>query len=326
MHYLTGFYMNWEEIWERGVYLSEINPLKKDNEYSVIKNKYPDRTAENTDIYSEKWVNSVRAALMGKSPSSAFEYWREQGWLRIAIPELDKFWGRIQPEKYHPEIDVGIHAMMVIDRSAYHNLSIESRLACLFHDFGKSLTPIGETSHLNHEKNGIPLIEPYLSAWNLNEEEKQVILFVGLWHGDFHTFENRNPSGALKFINNTDMLNFSAKKLDSIFKSVLCDDQGRKGLFNSKPRGIILVAETLKAIKNLHKVIHEKAESELTKREEKSISKGGEPYDDEKRNRLIIDVCHSLRLKTVSDLFTQFKNDIGDNNENTIIKHKKNTI
>lgn len=318
--------MNWELIWEKGVQLANSTPLKNEYEYEIIKNNHIERTKGNVDIYDDKWVSAVKSALMGSSPSSAFEYWREQGWLRIALPELDSFWGRVQPEKYHPEIDVGIHAMMVIDRAAYHNLNIQSRLACLFHDFGKSLTPLGETSHINHEKNGIPLIEPYLSGWKLNEEEKQIILFVGLWHGDFHTFENRNPSSVLKFINNTDLLNFPAQKIDSVLKSVLCDDQGRKGFFNAKPRGIILAVETIKALTNLNKVIHEEATTELKKREEKSISKGGTPYDNEKRKRLLEDVCHSLRLKVISNLFAEFKNKIGDNNENTIIKYKKNTI
>lgn len=299
--------MNWKKIWEEGVNRSLNGIEKKDEEYRIIENKHPERDLEGADIFDPIWVSSVKNALMGSCPSLAFEYWREEGWLRLAIPEIDKFWGRIQPEQYHPEIDVGIHAMMVIDRSAHYNLPIESRLACLFHDLGKSLTPLGEEKHHGHEQNGIPLIKNYTEGWKLNEKELDIILTVGLYHGDVHTFEKRNSIGALDLINNMKLINNTYDRNISILKSIVCDDQGRKNMFNSEPRGVFLMSKCISTLHKLNKVLEEEGLRELKIKEEKGISYGSQPFDNEKRERLLVDVKRKLLIREIGLVFNEFK-------------------
>jgi hypothetical protein len=299
--------MNWEKVWEEGVRRSKNGKEKKDNEYTIVENKYPERELNGFDIFSPIWVSAVKNALMGNCPSLAFEFWREEGWLKLAIPELDKFWGRIQPEKYHPEIDVGIHAMMVIDRSAHYNLPIESRLACLFHDFGKSLTPENEEKHYMHERNGIPLIQKYMSGWKLNQNEVDVILTVGLYHGDVHTFENRTNVGALELMDNMKLVNNTSERNIKVLKAIVCDDQGRKNMFNSEPRGVFLISKCVSTLHKLNKVLEEEGLKELKIREERGISYGSIPYDNEKRARLLVDVKRKLMLREINSVFNDFK-------------------
>ena len=316
--------MNWKEIWKEGVRRSLSSKERKDTEYFIVNNNHPERKLGNTDIFDEEWVSCVKQALMSPSPSVAFEFWREQGWLKFSIPEIDSFWGRIQPEQYHPEIDVGIHAMMVIDRSAHYNLNIESRLACLFHDLGKSLTPLGEEKHHSHERNGVPLIERYIKGWKLNENESDVILTVGLYHGDVHGFENRNSVGAFDLIKNMKLINSNNERNLNVLKSIVCDDQGRKNMFNSEPRGVFLLSKCISTLRKVNASLDEEGLKELKLKEQKGIEYGSIPYSEEKKERLLVEVKNKLILREISNVFKDYKseNDINNSKERLRLRLK----
>ena len=89
------------------------------------------------------WQELARG-LMERQPSRMFAVLRDCGALARLLPELDVLWGVPQPEKHHPEIDTGVHVMLVIDYAARQNFSLEIRFAALMHDLGKGTTPAGE--------------------------------------------------------------------------------------------------------------------------------------------------------------------------------------
>ena len=92
-------------------------------------------------LVAERVWQELARGLMEKKPSRFFETLRSCGALAKIIPEVDALFGVPQPEKYHPEIDCGIHTMLVVDDAARHDYTLEVRFAALTHDLGKGNTP-----------------------------------------------------------------------------------------------------------------------------------------------------------------------------------------
>ncbi|MDE2655216.1 MAG: multifunctional CCA addition/repair protein, partial [Gemmatimonadota bacterium] len=86
------------------------------------------------------WQETVRA-LGEDAPQRFFEVLRECGALKVIFPEIDRLWGVPQPKRWHPEIDTGVHVMMVLEQAARFSPNVEVRFAALTHDLGKGVTP-----------------------------------------------------------------------------------------------------------------------------------------------------------------------------------------
>ena len=63
------------------------------------------------------WQELSRGLMEGR-PSRMFEVLRQCGALQRLLPEVDRLWGVPQRADYHPEVDTGVHLMMVLDMSA----------------------------------------------------------------------------------------------------------------------------------------------------------------------------------------------------------------
>ncbi|MEN9984285.1 MAG: hypothetical protein RI918_2254 [Pseudomonadota bacterium] len=109
-------------------------------------------------LVSERVWQEIAKGLMESKPSRMFEVLRKCGALQRLLPELDRLWGVPQRAEYHPEIDTGVHAMMVLDMSAQLNCNLAIRYACLCHDFGKGTTPADVLPrHIGHEDRSVKL-------------------------------------------------------------------------------------------------------------------------------------------------------------------------
>jgi tRNA nucleotidyltransferase (CCA-adding enzyme) len=91
-------------------------------------------------LVPERVWQELSRGLMEKQPSRMFEVLRECGALKHLLPELDRLWGVPQPALHHPEIDTGVHVMMVVDYAASQNYDLPVRFAALTHDLGKGTT------------------------------------------------------------------------------------------------------------------------------------------------------------------------------------------
>ncbi|MES2481079.1 MAG: hypothetical protein V4609_03700 [Pseudomonadota bacterium] len=69
-------------------------------------------------LVSERVWQELARGLMEDRPSRLFEVLRECGALARLLPEVDRLWGVPQRPEYHPEVDTGVHLMMVLDMSA----------------------------------------------------------------------------------------------------------------------------------------------------------------------------------------------------------------
>ena len=132
---------------------------------------------------------------------------RECGTLVRILPELDVLFGVPQSEQYHPEIDTGVHVMMVLDYAAAQNYELPVRFAALTHDLGKGATPRAEwPRHIAHEARSFELVKQLCQRLRVPNDCRELALVVARFHGvPLRAFELR-PETLLKLLLDTDAL------------------------------------------------------------------------------------------------------------------------
>jgi tRNA nucleotidyltransferase (CCA-adding enzyme) len=144
-------------------------------------------------LVAERVWQELARGLMEKHPSRFFTTLRLCGALAKIMPEVNALFGVPQPEKHHPEIDCGIHTMMVIDDAALHGYPLEVRFAALTHDLGKGTTPKAELPrHIGHEVRSVALADTLSQRLRATGECRDLALLAARYHGDIHrAFELR---------------------------------------------------------------------------------------------------------------------------------------
>jgi len=175
------------------------------------------------------WAELVKA-LNEPSPAAFFHTLRDCGALARILPELENLFGVPQPERYHPEIDTGIHSLLSLEQAALLSPKAEVRFAAVVHDLGKALSPKEHWPHHHgHERNGLPVLEQLCSRLRVPNAFKTLALQVMHYHTHSHRVSELRASTL------TDMLaNLGAFKanntLDDFLLACEADAKGRTGL------------------------------------------------------------------------------------------------
>lgn len=144
------------------------------------------KTLDCTNLTKERIYTEVEKALLkSDKPSIFFEYAREIGILSKIFSPMDKLIGVEQEPKWHPEGDVWIHTMMVIDQAAKlrekSNYPLAYMFAAVCHDLGKITTTRrlhGKIVSYNHE-NELHLTKSFLkNITNNNDLIHSVLILV----------------------------------------------------------------------------------------------------------------------------------------------------
>lgn len=152
-------------------------------------------------LVPERVWQEMHDALRASRPGAFFEVLRDCGALKKLFPEVDRLFGVPQPEKWHPEIDTGVHTLMVLEQIARLTDAIEPRFAALAHDFGKGTTPRQHwPSHRGHEERGVKLIEAFCQRWRVPNDCRELAVLVSRWHTHVHKAFEIRPDTALKVI------------------------------------------------------------------------------------------------------------------------------
>lgn len=138
------------------------------------------------------WAELVKA-LSEKSPTAFFYVLKECAALAKIFPEIDCLFGVPQPEKHHPEIDTGIHALLCLEQAALLSTVPEVRFAALVHDLGKGVSPKQYWPHHHgHETQGLPILERMCTRLRVPNSFKALALQVMRYHTHCHrAFELR---------------------------------------------------------------------------------------------------------------------------------------
>ena len=175
------------------------------------------------------WQEMARA-LMGSKPSRFFEVLKDCGALAILWPELHRLWGVPQRAEYHPEIDTGIHTMMVLDHSASIGAELFTRLACLCHDLGKGTTPADVLPrHIGHEGRSAQLARQMCERWRVPQEGKQLAEVVAKEHGNIHASGGFSAEALVRLLERCDAFR-RPERFEQVLIACECDARGRLGL------------------------------------------------------------------------------------------------
>jgi tRNA nucleotidyltransferase (CCA-adding enzyme) len=172
------------------------------------------------------WQEFARG-LMEHKPSRMFYALRECGALTRLMPEVNTLFGVPQPPQYHPEIDTGVHVMMVIDHAAGKNYSLPVRFAALTHDLGKGTTPPEEwPRHIGHEARSVKLVKDLCERIRSPNEARDLALLVARYHGDVHRSLELRPSTIAAMLQSVDAYR-KPERFEEFHQACACDFHGR---------------------------------------------------------------------------------------------------
>ncbi len=180
-------------------------------------------------LVPERVWQEISKGLMEEKPSRMFKVLRACGALKKIMPELDALWGVPQPANHHPEIDTGVHVMMVIDYAASKQYQLPVRFAALMHDLGKGTTPKDLLPrHIGHEQRSVDLLQVLCKRLRVPNDCKELAHIVAKFHGKVHQVEEMRPETLLQFLVETDAIR-QPQRFGDFLLACECDIRGRTG-------------------------------------------------------------------------------------------------
>ena len=180
-------------------------------------------------LVAERVWQELARGLMEATPSRMFELLRECGALRVLLPEVDRLWGVPQPPAHHPEVDTGVHLMMVLDESARVQAPLPVRLACLCHDLGKGTTPAEQwPRHIGHEQRSARLARSMCERLKAPVDCRELAEITAREHGHVHASLGLEAAALLRLLERCDALRRPERFADLLL-ACECDARGRLG-------------------------------------------------------------------------------------------------
>jgi len=145
------------------------------------------KAGEADHLVAERVWAELERALGEERPSAFFWVLRSCGALARLFPEIDRLIGVPQPSQHHPEVDTGVHVMLVLDAAARLSPDPRVRFAALVHDLGKSETPAAEwPKHVGHEKRGAELVKALCERFRVPNEYRDLGVIAARFHALCH--------------------------------------------------------------------------------------------------------------------------------------------
>lgn len=183
-------------------------------------------------LVPERVWQEMERSLKEQDPTQFFEVLRTCGALERLWADLNVLWGIPQPVEHHPEIDTGVHVMMVLAMASQLSNDPVVRFAALCHDLGKGVTPAsGWPSHRGHEELGVPLIERFCERYRVPNQYKELAVLVSRFHLHCHRVQELRPDTLLKTLERLDAFR-QPERFEKFLLACEADARGRKGLEN----------------------------------------------------------------------------------------------
>lgn len=180
-------------------------------------------------LVAERVWQELAKGLMEPQPSRMFTVLRACGALVRILPELDCLWGVPQPTQHHPEVDTGVHVMLVLDQAARANATLAIRFACLTHDLGKGRTPADQwPRHIGHEDRSVKLLKALSQRLRVPAECAELAQVVAREHGNIHRSGDISAEAVVRLLERCDAFRKPARFAD-ILLACACDARGRQG-------------------------------------------------------------------------------------------------
>lgn len=180
------------------------------------------------------------------SPRLTVQSWYESGLLERELPEVHALFGIPQPPAHHPEVDTGVHTLLVAEQAWLRTKDAGVIFAALVHDLGKGITPQDQwPKHTDHESNGVPLVQAVCDRLGAPEDATRLALLVCEYHLHGHRVFEMRPGSVIQWLEKVDLLHDNDLR-QRFMLSCEADARGRTGLENREylsPQYIEKVAE-----------------------------------------------------------------------------------
>ena len=187
------------------------------------------RAGEVDALVPERVWQELSRGLMEARPSRMFAVLRDCGALARMLPEVDCLWGVPQSAEHHPEVDTGIHLMLVLDLAARLKTPLAVRWACLVHDLGKGSTrPDDWPRHIGHEARSAKLAAALAERWRVPNDCRELGDVVAREHGNIHRSDSLNAAATLRLLERCDALR-RPERFEQALLACECDARGRLG-------------------------------------------------------------------------------------------------
>ncbi|WP_457350610.1 multifunctional CCA addition/repair protein [Roseateles sp. P5_D6] len=181
-------------------------------------------------LVAERVWQELSRGLMENKPSRMFEVLRQAGALARLLPEVEALFGVPQPEAHHPEVDTGIHLLMVLDQCARLKAPLTVRYACLCHDLGKGTTRKEELPrHIAHEKRSEDLARKVSARWKVPTDCRELAELVAREHTHVHQSQGFSAEARLRLLERCDAWRRPERFAEMLW-ACECDARGRLGL------------------------------------------------------------------------------------------------
>ncbi len=180
-------------------------------------------------LVAERVWQELARGLMEIRPSRMFDVLRGSGALARLLPEIDRLWGVAQRADAHPEVDTGVHLMLVLDMAARIEAALPARWAAALHDLGKGTTPHELwPRHVGHEARSVQLAAAVCDRLRVPADCRDAALLAAREHGNIHRAAELDTAGLVRLLERCDAL-----RREVLFEHVLdaceADWRGRAG-------------------------------------------------------------------------------------------------
>ena len=202
-------------------------------------------------LVAERVWQELSRGLMEAKPSRMFGVLRECGALERLLPEVDRLWGVPQRADHHPEVDTGVHLMMVLDMAAQLNAPLPVRFACLMHDLGKGTTPADVLPrHIGHELRSAKLSKFVCERLRVPVDCRELADVVAMEHGNIHRSAEFGAAALTRLLERCDAFR-KPQRFADVLLACECDARGRLGLEGSaypqrlRLKGVLKAAQSV---------------------------------------------------------------------------------
>jgi tRNA nucleotidyltransferase (CCA-adding enzyme) len=181
-------------------------------------------------LVPERVWQELARGLMEARPSRMFDVLRQCGALERILPEVERLWGVPQRAEYHPEVDTGVHNMMVLDMAARLAAPLPVRFACLTHDLGKGTTPEDVLPrHIGHEQRSAKLLKTVCNRLRVPNDCRELADVVAREHGNIHRSHEFGAGAVVRLLERCDAFR-KPQRFEQVLLACECDARGRLGM------------------------------------------------------------------------------------------------
>jgi tRNA nucleotidyltransferase (CCA-adding enzyme) len=163
------------------------------------------RRGELKHLIAERVWQEWYQSLGEKNPEVFITTLRSCDALKVILPEVNALFGVPNPVQYHPEIDSGIHSLLVLKMAAKLSTDPLIRFAALVHDLGKAQTAMTLwPSQIDHEVQGVKAIKALGERLRIPADYRKFAEIVSKFHLKIHCFFELQARTQIKILEQTD--------------------------------------------------------------------------------------------------------------------------